>query len=58
VIRFDGSKFSFSVNGVLVSALESKMPIAANAIWIADPLNTSNERLEIMNVFVRELKDK
>jgi hypothetical protein len=58
VIRFDGSKFSFSVNGVLVSALETKMPIAAKAVWIADPLNTSNERLEIMNVFIRELKEK
>jgi hypothetical protein len=56
VIRFDGTKFTFTVNGVLVSALEAKKPIEARAVWIAEQFNTANDRMEIMNVFVRELK--
>jgi hypothetical protein len=58
VIRFEGAKFSFTVNGIRVSTLEAKKPVEANVVWIASQFNTSNERLEIMNVFVRELKEK
>ena len=58
VVRFDGTKFSFTVNGVKVAALEAQKPVEPKTIWIADQFNTSNTGLEIMNVFVRELKEK
>ena len=57
-VRFDGTNFSFAVNGVRVAALEAQKPVEPKTIWIADQFNTSNTGLEIMNVFVRELKEK
>ncbi|HXD86719.1 MAG TPA: family 16 glycoside hydrolase [Urbifossiella sp.] len=56
VILFDGKKFIFNVNGVQVAMLEAKKPIKANTVWIANHFNDSNERLEVMNLFIRELK--
>src|SRR6185312_15179693 len=56
VILFDGKKFIYNVNGVQVAMLEAKKPIKANTVWIANHFNDSNERLEVMNLFIRELK--
>jgi hypothetical protein len=58
VIRFDGAKLSFTVDGVLTHSLEAQKPIEAKAIWMWDEQNTSKYGLKIMNVFVRELKEE
>jgi hypothetical protein len=58
VIRFDGTKLSFTVNGMEAWTLEAQKPIEAQPIWITDELDHVKLGLEVMNVFVRELKEK
>jgi hypothetical protein len=58
VIRFDGAKFSHTIDGLEVQALEALKPVEAQPIWIEDQLDHVKLGLSIMNVFVRALKEK
>jgi Domain of Unknown Function (DUF1080) len=55
VVRFDGKALNYIVNESLVGTLEAKAPIEAGPIWM---MKGTDSPLEIMNVFVRELKEK
>ncbi|MBM3980243.1 MAG: DUF1080 domain-containing protein [Planctomycetes bacterium] len=58
VVRFDGKKLTLTVNGVLAATLEAKKAINPGTLVIGSAQTTKSQGLEIMNVFVRELKDK
>ncbi|QJW96098.1 3-keto-disaccharide hydrolase [Frigoriglobus tundricola] len=58
VIRFDGTKFSSVVNGVGVLSMNAQKPVEAETIWVEDQFDDVKLGLEVMNVFVRELKEK
>ena len=55
VVRFDGKRLTLTTNGVTGTTLEAKKPVKDGALVIGST-SVASQGLEVMNVFVRELK--